>query len=577
MFSNSGLGGLKSSSLRSSLRSNLKGNAAISLKSIFNVLAILLVLNLIASAAFAVEANPNAPKGGVLNYRFEFEPENLHPIKSGDTVGSYFSSYVQDSLCTRDLNSWELVPRLAEKWEISKDGLQFTFTLRKDAFFHNDQPVTAEDVKFSLQHIREPRLEALNLVPFYDGIIKAEVLDKHSIKFTAKEKYFKNLDVLCTLTVIPKSVYGDVDKSVKLLKEAVGAGPYKFEKYDKGQTIVVKKFDKWYGSKMPYYKGYYNFSTINFKIIKENNVATEVLKKGELDYAELLRADDYLAVTGKPFKPLYEAAKFYGKAVKNQMPKSYGYIGFNFLDPILKDKNVRLAIAHLVNREEMNKKFYEGLNNLATGPVSVNSNQAADVKPIDFNPAKAKELLTKSGWTDSDKNGVLDKVMNGKKTELKISYIYARKESEKMWTIIKEDCKKAGIDLELKFLEWNSFLKTIDDNKMQLYAMGWGGGDVEMDPKQIWHSTSSGKGGSNRGSYSNPEVDKLIDQGRAELDAAKRSVLFKKAYTLIAQDVPYVFLFNVKYDFYAMSKKVVQPGDTFKYDFGYTTWWSAQP
>ena len=155
--------------------------------------------------------------------------------------------------------------------------------------------------------------------------------------------------------------------------------------------------------------------------------------------------------------------------------------------------------------------------------------------------------------------------------------IYARKESEKMWTIIKEDCKKAGIDFELKFLEWNSFLKTIDDNKMQLYAMGWGGGDVEMDPKQIWHSTSSAKGGSNRGSYANAEVDKLIDQGRAELDDVKRGAIFKKAYTLIAEDVPYVFLFNVKYDFYAMSKKMAQSGDTFKYDFGETTWWSAQP
>jgi ABC-type transport system substrate-binding protein len=174
---------------------------------------------------------------------------------------------------------------------------------------------------------------------------------------------------------------------------------------------------------------------------------------------------------------------------------------------------------------------------LATGPVYVSSNQAAAVQPIQYNPAKAKELLTKAGWSDSDKNGVLDKVIDGKKTELKVSMIYARKESEKMWTMVKEDYKKAGIDLELKFLEWNSFLKTIDDNKMQLYAMSWGGGSVEMDPKQIWHSSSSGKGGSNRGAYANPEVDKLIDQGRAELNEAKRTAIFKKAYTIIANDV----------------------------------------
>lgn len=109
---------------------------------------------------------------------------------------------------------------------------------------------------------------------------------------------------------------------------------------------------------------------------------------------------------------------------------------------------------------------------------------------------------------------------------------------------------------------------------MELWAMGWGAGSVEMDPKQIWHSSSSAKGGSNRGAYSNPEVDKLIDEGRAELDEAKRTKIFKKAYTIIAKDVPYIFMFNNKYDFYIASNKMKKPADSFKYDFGYTTWWS---
>jgi ABC-type transport system substrate-binding protein len=143
--------------------------------------------------------------------------------------------------------------------------------------------------------------------------------------------------------------------------------------------------------------------------------------------------------------------------------------------------------------------------------------------------------------------------------------------------MVKEDCKKAGVDIELKFLEWNSFIKTVDERKMQLWAMGWGGGDVEGDPKQIYHSSSAGKGGSNYGSYSNPEVDKLIDQARGELDAAKRGSMFKKVYNMIAEDAPYVFLFNRKYEYYAQSNKVKSPGETFRYDFGYRTWWSAQP
>lgn len=533
---------------------------------------ILSAQNTLASA----KANVNAPQGGVFNYNFDLEPESLHPIMGSDAYNQYFNNYVHDSMCTRDINTYEFVPALAEKWEISKEGLSFTFTLRKDAYFHNGDNVTADDVKFSLDAIREPKHQALNIIPYYETFTKVDVLDKYKIKFTAKEKYFKNLESICTLTVLPKSVYGNIDKSVKMQKEAIGAGPYQLAKYDKGQMITVKKFDKWYGKNVPHFKGYFNFDQINFRFTKDDNILVEKLKKGDLDYAGFNLTDTYLKATGKPFKAEFKTDKFLARAVENDMPKPYGYIGFNFKDPILADKNVRLAIAHLVHREEMNKKFFENLNRLANGPVSVNSNQAADVKPIEFNPAKAKELLTKAGWTDSDKNGVLDKVINGKKTELRLSFIYANKNSEKQWTIVKEDCKKAGIDIDLKFSEWNSFLKTIEDKKMQLWAMSWGGGSVEMDPKQIWHSSSASKGGSNMGSYSNPEVDKLIDQGRTELDSAKRTKIFKKAYTLIAQDVPYVFLFNKKYEFYAMSNKVAQPGETFKYDFGMSSWWAAQ-
>ncbi len=549
-----------------------------SLKSnILNVLAILVGLNLMASAALAVEANPTAPKGGVMNYHLNDEPQSLHPIMKGDLYTRYFNRYVQDTLCENDFNTWGFVPRLAETWTISPSGLEFTFKIRKDAVFHNGQPVTADDAKFSLEAIRNPKHEALDQIPYFETFTKVEVLDKQTIKFTAKEKYFQNLNSLCGMYIIPKSVYGDINKSVKMLKEAVGAGPFKFDKYDKGQMIVVKKFDKWYGNNVPYWKGYFNFVQINYKITKDDNIINEKLKKGELDFVEFNSTDGFLKVTGKPFKANFTSDKFSTFAVKNEMPKSYGYIGFNFLDPILKDKSVRTAFAHLVNREEINKKFAEGLNNLATSPVPVNTKQSPDRKPLEFNPAKAKELLTKAGWTDSDKNGVLDKVINGKKTELKLTLIYANKDSEKQWTIVKEDCKKAGVDIELKLLEWNSFIKAVDERKTQLWAMGWGGGDVESDPKQIYHSTSSGKGGSNYGSYANPEVDKLIDQGRSELDPVKRSEIFKKAYTLIADDVPYVFMFNRKYEYYAISKKVKAPGDTFRYDFGYRTWWAAQP
>ena len=532
------------------------------------------IINL-ASVAQATTANASAPKGGTFNYNFDAEPESLHPIMGGDVYNTYFNNYVHDSMCANNFNTWAFDPRLAEKWDIGKDGLSFTFFLRKDATFSNGEPVTADDVKFSLDTIREPKHQALNMLPYFEKISKVEVIDKHTVKFTASEKYFQNLNSLCGMLILPKSVYGDINKSVKMQKEAIGAGPYVLSKYDKGQSITVKRNDKWYGWNVPALKGYYNFDTVNFRFTKDDNILVERLKKGDIDYAEFKSTDTFLKATGKPFKAKTTKEKFIGLAVKNDMPKSYGYIGFNFKDPILADKNVRIAFAHLVNRAEMNKKFAENLNHLATSPVPVGTAQSPANKAIEFNPAKAKELLNKSGWADADKNGVLEKEINGKKTELKLTFIYANKDSEKQWTIVKEDCKKAGIDIELKLLEWNTFIKNVDERQMQLWAMGWGGGDVEGDPKQIWHSSSASKGGSNYGTYANAEVDKLIDEGRQELDAKKRTAIFKKVYGLIADDVPYVFLFNRKYEYYGMSNKVKSPGDTFKYDFGFRTWWAA--
>ena len=531
-------------------------------------LLVLILVCLISGSVFAIKLNPTAPQGGVMNYNLPAEPESIHPIMSTDTYEQWIAEYAHDTLCAVNLDTYKQEPRLAEKWEISKNGLEFTFFLRKNAFFHNGEPITADDVKFSLDTIREPKHQALHIIPYIETFKKIEVIDKNTIKFYASEKYFKNLEVLCSLKAIPKSVYSNIDKSVKMQRELVGAGPYKLEKYDKGQIMTFKKFDKWYGSALPEFKGYFNLDQINFRFTKEDTVSIEKFKKGDLDFQNDPTVDAYL----KAEKNLGANAKAY--KVITSKPKSYGFIGFNFQNEILKELSTRQALAHLVNRAEMNTKFRNGMSHLATGPVSVNSVQAADVKAIEFSPKKAQEILKKAGWADSDKDGILDRTINGQMQKMSFTLIYPSKDPEKYWTMFKQDAQKSGVEIVLKYMEWNSFIKTIESKNMEMWAMAWGAGSVEMDPKQIWHSSSAATGGSNRGTYANAEVDKLIDEGRAELDEKKRSVMFKKAYTLIAKDVPYIFLFNSKYDFYFSSNKMKKTVDTYKYDFGYSTWWT---
>jgi peptide/nickel transport system substrate-binding protein/microcin C transport system substrate-binding protein len=535
---------------------------------IMGLLALILSAALTAPA-FAATPNANAPKGGNFVYNLGGEPTTIHPITSTDLYAQLAQSYLCEGLATRDFETYDWKPALAEKWEISKDNKVFTFHLRKNAFFHDGKPVTAEDVKFSFDAIFEPKYEAASLRPYYEGIAKVEVVDPYTVKFTAKDQYFKNFSSAATMTILPKHVYSDVEKSKKMNRQIVCTGPYALTKFDRGQMIQVKKFDKWWGNTAPEFKGMYNFDTVTMRFYKDDNAIVEHAKKGELDYIEL-KQDTYMKKTdGAPWGKTLIKHK-----IENSSPKTYDFIGWNFRREMFQDKNVRIALAHLVNREEMNKKFRYGLSDLANGAIYLKSEYNPGNKAIEYNPKLAQEMLTKAGWTDSDKNGVLDKVINGKKTEFKFTLIYANKDKEKYWTMYKEDLKKAGIDMELKYLEWNSFLKLVDEGNFDAVTMAWGGGDVDPDPKQIWHSSGAIPGGSNFIAYKSPEVDKLIDQARVEPDKAKRVKALKEVYKKIADDAPYAFLFNDKFDYYANTSRMGMPADTFKYDIGKEFWWA---
>ena len=524
------------------------------------------------TAAYA-QPNVSAPKGGSMTLNMQEEPPTLHPIMSQDYYSQVVKGYVLDTLLANDLNTWEWTPRLAEKWEISKDKKVFTFHLRKNSTFHDGHPVTAEDVKFSFDAIFEPKYKAAHLRPYYESIDKVEVIDPYTVKVTAKDTYFQNFTSIVSMPIIPKHIYGDVEKSQKLTRTLIGSGPYSLDKFEKGQKLVLKRFDKWYGFSDDHWRGYYNFDQMVYRFVKEENVALEMVKKGDFDFMEFNNPEVYKQKTdGAPW-----GQSVFKNQVENSSPKTYSFIGFNFRRDLFKDKNVRMAMAMLMNREEMNKKFRYDMSLLATGPEYIQSDYASPtMKPILYDPAKALALLNKAGWKDTEKKGILQKIINGKPVEFRFTLIHASKDREKYWTMYREDLKKVGIDMEIRLLEWNSFLKLIDEGNFDAMAMGWSG-TIDWDPKQIWHSSNAVPGGSNFIAYKNTEVDKLIDRARVEIDRSKRMHMLRKVYEMIANDVPYIFMFNDKYYLYANSNKVVKPGSTMKYDVGNDIWWAAKP
>jgi peptide/nickel transport system substrate-binding protein/microcin C transport system substrate-binding protein len=513
--------------------------------------------------------NPNAPQGGTFNFNLGAEPTTLHPINGTDIYNRRILAWTCDSLLDRNPDTNDFIPGLAERTEISADGTEFSFTLRKGVKWHDGQPLTAEDVKFSFDMIFDPKFEAAHMRPYYEGIAKAEVVDPQTVKFTAKETYFGNMLTLSSLTVLPKHIYGDTEKGKKLNKTLMCSGPYKLEKYDQGQSITLVRNKEWWGNNVGQYKGRFNFERIRLRFIKEEDVSLEMLKKGDLDFEELTPE----AYTKKAVGPEWGKTAIKEK-VENSVPKSYGYIGWNLRKDIFKNRDTREALTLLLNRKEIIEKFLFGMSLPATGPWYQQSEYADPaVKATPFDPKKAVELLKKARWTDADKNGVLEKEFGGKKTEFRFTLLYVGKDVEKYLVLFQSDLKKAGIDMQLQQLEWNALLKAGDDRTFDSVALAWGAGEVDLDPKQVWHSSSDTKGGSNRIGYNNPEIDKLIDQGRLEMDKKKRVAIFRQVYAKIASEHPYLFWFNRKFVTYAHSSKIKMPRTTFRYELGWNYWW----
>lgn len=516
--------------------------------------------------------NVEAPQGGTFYLNLAVEPKTLNPITSTDAYASRVHSYVMDTLMYRDEQTYAWQPALAESVETSADGRTFTFTIRQGATFHDGRQVRAEDVKFSFDVIFDDAFQVFHMRPYYENIERADIVDKHTVRFTTKNKYFGNFNVLASLTIRPKHVYGDVKQAKKMNKKIVGSGPYLLDRYDKGRRIVLKRNRAWWGNDLAQFRGKYNFKKIVMKFAQNENVALTMLRKGELDFDGLTPEAYSKKTRGKVWGEKVLKVKAVTKS-----PKGYGFVGWNLRQPLFQSRHVRLALAHLMNRDLMNRKFRFGMSLLASGPWYRQSVYAdPDVKPIPFDPAKALSLLRREGWTDSDRDGVLDKRLDGKKVDFQFTLLNANKDSEKYWVLYQDDLAQAGIRMNIKLVEWNTFITKLDEAQFDAVALGWSGGSVDLDPKQIWHSASAVKGGSNFIGYKNAEVDRLIEQARRELDKQKRIPILRQVYRKIAEDAPYAFLFNDQFTLYAHSKRVQKVQDAYDYSIGLDFWWMSR-
>lgn len=543
----------------------------------------LCALTLLSTTAFAaippMKVTPlgkaDAPVKGTLIRNAQDEPDDLSPLSSSDGYSRDIYEYVTEGLLRVNPETYQFEPELAERYEVSKDFLTYTFFLDKNAKWHDGKPVTSEDVKFSIEAVRDPLFKAAHRIPYYEDVESIETPDPQTVKIKMKKKYYLNLMVLGSegyTPILPKHLYGD-PKAKHPVAPIYGSGPYKVETYNRGKNLMLVRVADYWGKDKPNLNSMGKWERVNFRFIKDENLQIEMARKEQLDYVEPIRAETFeKKVTGEPF-----GTKVKKIQAENKRPKNYGFVAWNNKDPLFKDKETRLALSHLFNRKVLIEKFMYNKAVEGRGPVYFKSQfMPDDVKPIEFSPEKARKLLTKAGWADKNKDGILERTVDGKPMDFRFSLLLPNRDVEKYFTMYKEDLKKAGIDMEIKLIEWSTFTKLLDQQKFQAVTLSWGGGGIESDLKQIWHTDSAKEGGSNFISYSNKEVDKYIDQAREEMNDKKRAELWKKAVRLIANDAPYTFLFNPKYDLFLINSRVGYDKPTYAYDFSYHYWFPLQ-
>lgn len=493
------------------------------------------------------------------------EPSRLNPIGSTDRYATDVSDYVYETLLAKDNDTYEWKPALATEWEVSDDKMEYTFKLREGVKWHDGEEFTAEDVKFSLDILFKDKFKTVTIRPYYEGLKEVQIIDKYKVKFIAKDKFWQNFDRAAGLKIFPKHFYERDEKKSFFNKYLVGTGPYELELYSRGNRILLKKNPNWWGDKIEGQKEW-KFPKIVLRFVGDQNVALEMLKKGSLDYLSL-RPEEYVKKTN---------GKEWGRSVhkvmtQNKTAKGYSFIGWNMKHPILKDRVVRKALYHLINRPLMIEKFEYNYAVPAVGPIYPSSPYASkDIKPVEYDPKLALKLLRSAGWKDTDGDNILDKVIDGKKTNFSITIMEPWEGFMKYLTIFKEDAKKAGVEINIKLIEWNSFIKLLDERKFDACRLAW---HVPLDwnPIQIWH-TDSYKGGSNFIGFSNKEADRLMTEAKYIHDRSERVKVLNKVEKIIVNEHPYVWFFYKPNTMYGYTNRIKREKDTYNYGVGTSYW-----
>ncbi len=466
--------------------------------------------------------------GGTLVYGAGADPDSLDPANTDSNPGEAVGHMVHNYLVRFDAKV-NLHPDLATKWTQSKDGLSWTFTLRKGVKFHDGTPFNAEAVKYNFDRFIGPEKPLKS--GLHDPIIKSvEVVNEYTVKFNLKVPFafFLNNLAHSASGIVSPAAHKKWGKDLTL--HPTGTGPFKFVEWVRGDRVVLERNDE-------YYEGKARLERIVIRTIREDS--SRVLG---------LQAGDYDLIVRIPPEEVPRLMREGRVRIDAEQSNRAIRIAFNMSKKPLDDLRVRQALNYAVDKDSIVKNIYQGMAAViptVVGPLNVGY---AAVKGYGYDPAKAKKLLADAGYP----NGFEISLWTPQGRYLK-DYELAQ--------AVQQQLAAVGVKAKLEAFEWGAYLaqlrKPRDESKQELYMIAWAPSTGEarwgiypITACDQWRPT-----GSNDSFYCNKTLDQMIDKSVASTNVKERDAYLRKAQEILVEDPCAIYLLATK-ETVGMSLKV---------------------
>ena len=475
-----------------------------------------------AKKDYVVDDNSAASNGDAFIIANLSDASYLNPILASDTSSSEINSKIFSGLIKYDKNL-KIIGDLAESFEVSKDGLEIIFHLRRNVKWHDGVPFTAADVKFTYRMLIDPNTKT----PYsssYTIIKDFIVIDDYTIKVVYHEPFAPNLESW-GMGIIPKHIFEGANINTSPAnRNPVGTGPYIFKSWQTDQKIVLE-------ANPDYFEGRPHINRYIVRVVPDQSVQFLELRSESLDYVAL-SPDQWEA-----YDSFFTHYNKYRESVF-----AFTYLGFNLKREPFGDKRFRRAIQYAINKKDIIDGVLLGTGKEATGPYPPQSwAYNKNIPKSEYDPQRASELLAEIGFKDINGDGWLE--YKGKQFEFTITTNQGNKQRELSAQIIQQQLKKIGLKVNIRIIEFSTFVNQyIAKRDFDAIIMGW---SLTLDPDQyqLWHSSQIQPRQYNFMSYKNLEADALFEKARTTFDQDKRKKMYFRIQEIFADELPVIFLY----------------------------------